>query len=262
MAILFAIVLVVVTTACVYPFMAKMWWTPALASVQGVNFDKHFMLSLILCGIIMVPAQLALAYCIVAFKDKGGAKADYSHGNNVMELMWTTLALVFFIGMNVLGQSMWAEQRFTPASADSLQVEVTGEQFAWNMRYPGPDGKFGKTDYTLIDNSAGNPVGLDPNDPAGKDDVLATTLVVPVNRPLEVILHSKDVTHNFFVAEMRIKQDAVPGMDLRIHFTPNREGKYEIACSELCGLGHYKMRSFMEVVSQAKYDQWLKDHAR
>src|ERR1035438_7403341 len=177
-----------------------------LASAQGASFDKHFLLTMILCAIILVPAQFALAYVVVRFKDKPGAKAFYSHGNNKFELLWTSLAMIFFIGMNVLGQKMWAEQRFTAASADSLQVEATGEQFAWNFRYAGADGKFGKTDFMLVDNSAGNPLGIDPADPAGKDDIVTTTLVVPVNRPLEVILHSKDVTHNFFVREMRIKQ--------------------------------------------------------
>jgi cytochrome c oxidase subunit 2 len=269
MAFLLALTIIVITASLCWPLMAKMWWTPFLASAQGSAFDQHFVLSMVMCALIFIPAQAALAYCIVAFKDKGGAKAVYSHGNNAMEMLWTSLALVFFIGMNVLGQKMWAEQRFTAAPEGSLQVEAVGEQFAWNFRYPGADGKFGKTDYLKVDNSAGNPLGLDPDDPAGKDDVVTSTLVVPVNRPLEMILHSKDVTHNFFVREMRIKQDAVPGMDLRIHFTPNvltkdrpGGGDYEIACSELCGLGHYKMRAYMKVVTQQEYEQFLKEHAR
>src|ERR1017187_1901696 len=203
MAFLLALLIVAITAGLVWPLLTKMWWTPFLASVQGANFDKHFLTSMVMCLLIFVPAQLALAYCVVAFKDKGGAKAVYSHGNNFMEVLWTSLAMVFFIGMNVLGQSMWAEQRFTAAPEGSLQVEATGEQFAWNFRYAGADGKFGKTDYMKVDNSAGNPLGMDPDDPAGKDDIVTSTLVVPVNRPLEVILHSKDVTHNFFVREMR-----------------------------------------------------------
>jgi cytochrome c oxidase subunit 2 len=264
MAFLLALLIVAITAGLVWPMASKMWWTPVLASVQGANFDKHFLTTMVMCVLIFVPAQLALAYCIVAFKDKGRAKAAvYSHGNNFMEVIWTSLAMVFFIGMNVLGQSMWAEQRFTGAPEGSLQVEATGEQFAWNFRYAGADGKFGKTDYLKVDNAAGNPLGLDPDDPAGKDDIVTSTLVVPVNRPLEVILHSKDVTHNFFVREMRIKQDAVPGMDLRIHFTPSLLGDhYEVACSELCGLGHYKMRAYMKVVTQPEYEKFLKEHAR
>src|SRR5579871_525465 len=274
MAFLLALLIVAIKAGLVWPLAAKMWWTPLLASAQGGDFDSHFLLSMVMCVIIFVPAQLALAYCIVAFRDRAGAKASYSHGNNFMEVLWTSLALVFFIGMNAKGQSMWYHQRMEAAPADSLMVEATGEQFAWNFRYPGADGKFGKTDFMKVDNSAGNPLGLDPDDPAGKDDIVTTTLVVPVNKPLEVILHSKDVTHNFFVREMRIKQDAVPGMDLRIHFTPSvlskdlpphpdgTKGEYEIACSELCGLGHYKMRAFMQVVTQEEYEKFLKEHAR
>ena len=263
MAILFAIVLVVCTAGLVWPLLAKIWWIPVLASEQGSGFDQHFLLSIVMCAVIFVPAQLALAYVIVRFRDRGGAVSGYSHGNNAFEALWTGLALVFFLGMNALGQPMWAKQRFDKAPANSLQVEVTGEQFAWNIRYPGPDGKFGKTDYKLMDNSGGNPLGIDPADPSGKDDVVSPTLVVPVNRPLEIILHSKDVTHNFFVREMRIKQDAVPGMELKIHFTPSLLGDhYEIACSELCGLGHYKMRSYMKVVTEEEYEKWLKSQAR
>src|SRR5437016_5072796 len=114
MGITFAIILVVTTLALVVPFLMKMWWLPPLASVHGAAFDQHFLLSMIMCALIFVPAQFALAYVILRYKDKGGS-ATYSHGNNTMELMWTTLALVFFLGMNILGQRMWAEQRFQQA---------------------------------------------------------------------------------------------------------------------------------------------------
>lgn len=273
MAIFFALVLIVCTVGLVYPLLAKMWWIPFLASQQGAGFDQHFLLSIVMCAIIFVPAQLVLAYVIVRYADRKGAVAGYSHGNNTFEALWTGLALVFFLGMNAAGQKMWAAQRFDPAPENSLQVEVTGEQFAWNMRYAGPDGQFGKTSPALMDNSSGNPLGIDPNDPLGKDDIVSPTLVVPVNRPLEILLRSKDVTHNFFVREMRIKQDAVPGMELKIHFTPTVLTKdrptggdstkdYEIACSELCGLGHYKMRSYMRVVTEEEFAAWLKSQAR
>jgi len=167
--------------------------------------------------------------------------------------------MVFFLLMNILGQRMWAQLRFEGAPAGAMQIEVNGKQFAWNFRYPGPDGKFGKTDPKLINDSGGNPLGRDLTDPDGKDDVVVAEIAFPVNRPVELILRSQDVTHNFFIPEFRIKQDTVPGLAMTIHFTPNRIGKYEVACSELCGLGHYKMRAYAHVKSQEDFDKWWQE---
>ena len=128
-------------------------------------------------------------------------------------------------------------------------------------RYPGADGKFGRNDPKLY-NDQDNPVGVDPKDPAGKDDVTSVgLLVVPVNKPVNLILRSKDVTHDFFVPGLRFKQDTVPGMKISVYFTPIKEGRFEVACAELCGLGHQRMRAFMEVKSQAEFEKWLKERA-
>jgi cytochrome c oxidase subunit 2 len=260
-AVLFALVVVGTLLSLVVPFVTKSWWLPPVATQHGVGYDQHFMLSMVMCGLILTPAQLALAWVVVRFRDRGG-NATYSHGNNKMEFLWTSLALVFFIAMNVLGQRMWAELRFQPAPAGAAEIEVTGQQFTWNIRYPGADGKFGRTDPHLISDSSGNPLGLDPEDPPGKDDVVLPTMTLAVNKPVELIIRSKDVTHNFFVPEFRIKQDAVPGLAVKIHFTPTRIGKYEVACSELCGLGHYKMRTFVYVKPQEDYDKWWKEQSK
>jgi cytochrome c oxidase subunit 2 len=136
-------------------------------------------------------------------------------------------------------------------------VEVTGLQFAWYFRYPGPDGKLGRTKPELEDASVGNPVGIDPDDPASKDDIVTGTMYLPVNREAEVVLRAEDVIHSFFIPAMRFKQDAVPGLMIHMHFTPTQIGDYEIACAELCGLGHYKMHGVLKVVSQADFDKWL-----
>lgn len=132
-------------------------------------------------------------------------------------------------------------------------------QFQWYFRYPGPDGKFGATKPELIDPSSGGEgaVGLDPADPASKDDLVTGTMYVPVGREVEVILRAHDVIHSFFVPAMRFKQDAVPGLAIQMHFTPIATGDYEIACAELCGLGHYKMHGMLKVVSQQEFDTWL-----
>jgi cytochrome c oxidase subunit 2 len=169
------------------------------------------------------------------------------------------LTLVLFVGLNLMSSSIWASERFRPAQPGALQVEVTGMQFAWYFRYAGPDGKFGATKPELIDASAGGEaaIGLNTADPAAKDDVVAGTMYVPVNREVEVILRAHDVIHSFFVPAMRFKQDAVPGLGIHMHFTPTIAGDYEIACAELCGLGHYKMHGMLKVVSPEEFDKWL-----
>jgi cytochrome c oxidase subunit 2 len=153
------------------------------------------------------------------------------------------------------------------APPDAVQVEVTAQQFQWYFRYPGTDGRFGTTHpklYNDADNSVGarpGPLGIDPNDPSGRDDVVTGLMVVPVNRPINVTLRAKDVTHDFFVPVLRLKQDAVPGLKINIHFTATKEGRYEIACAELCGQLHHQMRAYLEVKSQAEFEKWLDEKA-
>jgi cytochrome c oxidase subunit 2 len=139
------------------------------------------------------------------------------------------------------------------APAGSYEIEVVAQQFAWNIRYPGKDMKFGKTDPQYMDDTT-NPVGLADTDTNGKDDLVTPTLVIPVNRPVELVLKSKDVTHSFWVPQLRFKQDLVPGMAIHVHFTANKVGKYELACAELCGMNHYKMKSYMLVLPQSDFD--------
>jgi cytochrome c oxidase subunit 2 len=161
-----------------------------------------------------------------------------------------------------------------PPESEALVVQVTGEQFAWNVHYAGLDGAFGRTDIKLID-AQSNPLGLDRDDPAAKDDVTTLNqLYLPVNRPIVVKLKSKDVIHSFNVPEFRVKQDAVPGFTIPVWFVPNvttaerrtRAGKpesqYEIACAQLCGLGHYRMRGFVTVLSAPEFQKWLADRVK
>ena len=147
-----------------------------------------------------------------------------------------------------------------PSENEATVVRVVGEQFAWNIHYPGPDGKFGRTDISLM--AADNPLGLDRRDPAAKDDVTTINqLTLPVDKPVLVRLSSKDVIHSFGLYEMRVKQDAVPGLDMPVWFIPNRVGDYEITCSQLCGLGHYRMRGFVNIKTQAEYQAFLAENA-
>ena len=137
-----------------------------------------------------------------------------------------------------------------------MRIEVLAKQFAWSFRYPGPDGKFGRTDLKLINDAAGNPFGLDDTDPAARDDIMTSTLQVPVNTPIRLILISRDVIHSFFVRELRLKQDIVPGMNIPLHFQADQVGTYEVPCAELCGLGHHQMRTTLEVLSASDFEKW------
>jgi cytochrome c oxidase subunit 2 len=244
------------TVISVYIFWAKIWWFPKAITDFGHEIDAQFTRTFVITGIVFVAAQLGLAYAVFAFRDRG-QKATYFEGNNTMEIVWTLATIVLFVGLGLYARNAWAEVHFREAAPGALPIEITAQQFAWNFRYPGPDGKFGRTDPSLVSASSGNPVGLDLNDPAAKDDIVVPVLVVPVGREVELQLRSQDVIHSFYVRELRLKQDLVPGMLIPIHFTANDIGEYEIACAELCGLGHYRMHSCMQVVSPADYDKWL-----
>jgi cytochrome c oxidase subunit 2 len=171
-----------------------------------------------ICGIIFVAAQLALAYTVFQYRGRGG-RSHYSHGNNALEALWTSAAAVIFVGLVLWGQHIWVAAHLEAAPTNAVPIEAWGQQFTWYFRYPGPDGVFGRTRPELMKESTGQPLGIDPDDPAGADDVVMPVMAVPVNRPVEVILRSKDVIHSFSVRELRLKQDAVPGLENRIHFT-------------------------------------------
>jgi cytochrome c oxidase subunit 2 len=249
-----------ITLASTYFFVAKTWWFPAGASAATAALDHQFAVTFVLMGIIFVAAQLGLGFFVWKYRgEASGSRADYSHGNLKLEIIWTALTAILFIGLNLAGKPIWAAERWRDAAADATRVEVTGMQFAWYFRYPGPDGKFGLAKPELEDPSAGGEaaLGLDPADPASKDDVVTGVMEVPVGREVEVILRAHDVIHSFFVPNMRFKQDAVPGLAIHMHFTPTETGNFEIACAELCGLGHYKMHGMLKVVSQDEFDKWL-----
>jgi cytochrome c oxidase subunit 2 len=253
-AVLFSIWLITILST--YYFVAQKWWLPPLAASGAAAIDQHFTYTYLAMGVVFLAAQLGLGYLAWRYRDRG-QKVQFSHGNTTMEVTWTLLTAVLFIGLNLSGEKIWAESRFAGAGPQAVKVEVTGLQFAWYFRYPGPDGKLGRTKPDLEDASVGNPVGVDPDDPASKDDIVSGTMYLPVNREAEVILRSEDVIHSLFIPAMRFKQDAVPGLMIHMHFTPTQMGDYEIACAELCGLGHYKMHGILKVVSQADFDKWL-----
>jgi len=255
-----AVSLVVITLSTVYFFLQKTWWFPEPISTFAETVDEQFVRTLIITGIVFFLAQLGLGWVVFRYRDRG-ARAHYSHGNTMMEILWTTATAVMFIGLGIAAERAWASLHFQGAAPGALQVEITGKQFAWNFRYAGPDGVFGRTDPSLINDAGGNPVGLDRGDAAAQDDIVTPTMAVPVNREVEVILRATDVTHSFFVRELRFKQDLVPGMLIRLHFRAEKEGTFEVVCAELCGLGHHRMRTTLQVLSAEEYEAWLREQA-
>jgi cytochrome c oxidase subunit 2 len=235
------------------------WWFPDAISRHAVGFDTQFNRTLLAAAIIFVSAQCALLLIAWRFRARTGETGPKPKpSSSRIELVWTTATAVLFLGLLFMGGHVWAGVQFTPAPPNSESIEVLAKQFAWNFRYPGPDGHFGRTDIHLIDDAANNPFGLDDRDQAAKDDIVSATLRVPVGRPVKLTLISRDVIHSFFVRELRLKQDLVPGMRIPLHFQADKTGTYEVPCSELCGLGHYQMRTTVIVMPDADYESWKK----
>ncbi|MFQ5767570.1 MAG: cytochrome c oxidase subunit II [Acidobacteriota bacterium] len=229
---------------------------PAI-SAAGSRIDSQFLLTLIITGIAFVLVQVVLGYFIFRYRDRGTGKVRYTHGNSAIEVGGVIVTGVTFVTLAIMGQFVWADVHLTSSPADAIRVEITAEQFLWNMRYPGKDGRFGKTSPRYY-KSVGNTVGILPDDPQGKDDVIIqNNLVVPVNRPVELTLRSKDVIHSFFIPALRLKQDTMPGLAVPLRFTARETGEYEIACAELCGMAHFRMRGLMKVVTAEEYEAWL-----
>jgi cytochrome c oxidase subunit 2 len=269
-ALVFSLLLSLLVGVTVYLFLAKTWWFPKSITSFGFEVDAQFQRTLVITGIVFVLSQLGLAFAIYKFRDRG-QRASYSEGNTAMEVVWTLATLIMFVGLGIMARNAWADVHFRDPAPGAMKVEVVGQQFQWSFRYPGPDGVFGRFKSVAQaeaqrarGNQSASPWQLDPTDPAGKDDIVlgpGSEMAIPVNREVEVWIRSQDVTHSFFVRELRLKQDAVPGMVMKVHFTANDVGTYEIPCAELCGLGHYRMHTNLKVMSQADFDQWLAEQA-
>jgi cytochrome c oxidase subunit 2 len=256
----FAVVIWIVTLLVAAAFAIRRWWFPVAINSHASAFDSYFSVNLVVIGVAFVAVQIALGWAILRFRNRG-ARAAYSVGNHKLEMFWTTLTLALFLGGAIASARMWTSIHLdrTPTA---FRVEVAAKQFAWSFRYAGADGRFGRTDLKLVNDAAGNPFGIDDRDPAGKDDVVGSTIRIPAGVTVELLLRSRDVIHNFFVRELRIKQDVVPGMDIPFRIRADRPGEYEIACSELCGLGHHQMRSVLIVMPPAEFALWLNEQSR
>ena len=236
---------------------------PIQASTHAAEVDQMTVLVHWLMLVLFVGWGFFFLFVLFRFRKGANPKASYTgaHGkfakSTEVAVAIIEIALLVFYAIPA-----WATRvKAFPAESEAVVVRVVAEQFAWNIHYPGPDGKFGRTDIALV--SADNPLGLDRRDPNAKDDITTINqLNLPINRPVLVHLSSKDVIHSFGLYEMRVKQDAIPGMTIPVWFIPNRIGEYEIACSQLCGLGHFRMRGFITIQSDADYKKWYDDQEK
>jgi len=254
----FAVTMAILIVVSLWMFVAKPWWFPTLSSVHGAEIDAVFTAVLIVTGIAFVVTQALLGYFVARYGAAGNEKADYWHDNPKAEFFLLTGTALILVVLVFMGQRVWLKYYFDPLPENAITIQVTAQQFQWQFHYAGPDGKFGRTDLTLVDGT--NQVGLDEKDEASKDDVVSTSeMHIPVNRPIIVRLRSKDVIHSFFLPNQRVKQDAVPGLAIEVPFTPTVAGNFELACAELCGAQHYKMKGLVTVdASEEEFNNWLK----
>jgi cytochrome c oxidase subunit 2 len=231
--------------------LAPSWFLPADASANGPALDHHLLLNLWIALALLTLAHLILFTGLLARR-----RTEATNLWRIEYLPLIALALLFAT-LTVKAEHLWAATRYTGASLTALQVEVTGVQFAWYFRYPGPDATFGITRPQLIAPGEGNPLGLDHADPHSADDFVTSELVLPSNREVDLHLNAQDVIHGFSIPELRLKQNAVPGQPIHIHFTPTTPGTYAILCTQVCGLGHYRMNATLHILPLNEFTAWL-----
>jgi cytochrome c oxidase subunit 2 len=228
------------------------WDLPPDASAHGPALDRHLLLNL-----WIALALLALVHLILLAGVTLRRRASPPRRAWLLEALPLGLIALLFAGLTLRAERLWAAARYTGADPAALQVGVTGMQFAWYFHYPGPDARFGRTNPRLVAPGEGNPLGLDPADPASRDDLVTSQLVLPANREVDLRIDSQDVIHGFAIPELRLKQNAVPGQTIHIHFTPTIPGTYAILCTQLCGLGHFRMQANLRILAPEDYAKWL-----
>jgi cytochrome c oxidase subunit 2 len=232
---------------------------PELASTNGQAVDALIVYVHWLMLVLFVGWIIYFGYAVYRFSAKRHPKAIYEGSkSHIPHYVEYTIVGIEAVLLLVIAVPLWAKnvQKF-PAVADSTVIQVVAQQFAWNVRYAGPDGIFGRQDMKFV--STDNVFGVDPIDSNGKDDIqLLNEIHVPVNKPVIIYLSSKDVIHSFKLLAMRVTQDAIPGLRIPFSFTPNKIGRYQIECAQLCGSGHAAMTGgFVIVESLADYNKWL-----
>ena len=249
-----AVVLVLIAVGSVVFHIWTPWWSTPIASNWG-SIDLAIDITFWITGVAYVVIILFMAYCVYRYRYRKDRRADYEPENTKLEwwLTWITTAGV--VGLLTPGLIAWND--FVNVPKNAVDIEVLGKQWEWNYRLPGKDGKLGTTKTSFVNDD--NPFGINPKDPNGKDDVLieGDDLHLPLHQPVNVLLRSIDVLHDFYVPEFRAKMDLVPGMITWFWFTPTRTGTFDVLCAELCGVGHHAMRSTVVVDNKSDYQKWL-----
>ena len=235
---------------------------PVQASAHAGEIDQMIILIHYLMFALFIGWGIFFVWVLIRFRASANPKASYAgvngHTSSYLDVAIAVVEAVLLIGFAI---PAWANRvNELPPEEDSTVIHMIAKQFEWHSHYAGSDGRFGPRDISLI--TPTNSIGLDRSDPNGADDIVTINQMnLPVNKPVIVYLSTMDVIHSFGIAEMRVKQDAVPGLEMPIWWEPTREGDYEINCSQLCGLGHYRMRGFVTVQSPAEFEAWLAEEA-
>jgi cytochrome c oxidase subunit 2 len=252
-----AIVLIVlVVGSLVFHFLSPWTFTP-IASNWGM-IDNTVDITFVVTGVVFVAVNLFMAYAIIRYRHREGLKANYEPENKKLEVWLTVLTTIGVAAMLTPGLFVWA--KFVNVPDGATEIEAIGQQWRWSYRLPGEDGEFGEVDTKLI--GSDNWFGIDPDDPAGHDDILIddSTVHIPVDTPVRFWLRSKDVLHNFTVAQFRVKMDLVPGLVSYMWLEPTKVGEYEVLCEELCGIAHHAMRGRVIVDEADDYQAWADSH--
>ncbi|MDH3351700.1 MAG: c-type cytochrome [Gammaproteobacteria bacterium] len=249
-----AVVLILLVVGSLVFHVLSPWTFTPLASNWGL-IDFTIDITFWVTGAVFVAVNLFMAYCVIKFRYKKDAQATYEPENKKLETWLTALTAVGVAAMLTPGLFVWAD--FVNVPDDAHEVEAVGQQWHWSYRYPGVDGKFGEVDAERI--SSDNPFGMDPDDPNGQDDVLIMhpEARLPIDKPVKFLLRSKDVLHDFAIAQFRVKMDLVPGMQTFLWLTPTALGRFELLCEELCGIAHHTMRGAVIVEESDDFDAWL-----
>jgi cytochrome c oxidase subunit 2 len=253
--------------ALYFSFHFQPLYLPEASSEHGMEIDKMFNLTLLITSIVVIITHLILLYFVYKYRWSDSRRALYYHDNNKVELMWTVAPAIVLTVLVLDGTKNW-NAIMQPPPENAVEIELTGKQFAWNIRYAGSDNQFGKTNFRMI--SAENELGFDWADESGKDDVMPGEIYMPVNKPILLKIRARDVLHSVYLPHFRVKMDAVPGMPTQFWFTPNKTTKemrvklnnenfnYELACTEVCGRGHFSMKRNVVVVTEEEYQEWLR----
>lgn len=236
------------------------YWSPPNATVGGREVDGLLNFIYYLTAAVFLITQAVFIYYLVRYRRKKGVKAQYFHGHNVLELVWTATPLLVFVGLAIYSNVVWNRLHRDPP-VDALGISISSYQFGWDFRYPGHDDALGVTDAALI--SGDNKFGVSPDDAAGRDDFITSELVIPVGRPIHIYLNSRDVIHSFYVPSFRLYQDAVPGRTISwVWFEVTRPGHFELACSQLCGAGHFNMKAPIRALPPEEYAKWYAEKVK